>query len=73
MTRSLTRRRFLTVTAAAIALPNAARAKPAVARWRGVALGASASRTWAKKMGSAMPSRWICAFGPPWSAIHIWQ
>lgn len=45
MTRRLTRRRFLTVSAAAIALPYGASAKPPVARWRGFALGASASMT----------------------------
>ena len=45
MTRRLTRRRFLAVSAAAMTLPYGANAKPAVARWRGIALGANASMT----------------------------
>jgi len=40
---TLTRRRFLTVTAAALAVPHPAAAGAARARWRGVALGAPAS------------------------------
>lgn len=43
--RPLTRRRFLAVSAAAAALPRAARAAAPVHRWRGVALGAPASMT----------------------------
>lgn len=39
---SLTRRRFFTLSAAALALPSGAHAEPA-ARWQGVALGAPAS------------------------------
>ncbi|MCF3973545.1 FAD:protein FMN transferase [Paracoccus salsus] len=39
---SLTRRRFLTLSAAALALPSGARAQ-SVARWQGVALGAPAT------------------------------
>ncbi|WP_299623244.1 FAD:protein FMN transferase, partial [Pelagibius sp.] len=45
LTHRLTRRRFLTVSAAAMALPYGASAKPPVARWRGIALGANASMT----------------------------
>jgi thiamine biosynthesis lipoprotein len=43
--RSLSRRRFLAVSAAAAALPATARAARPVARWRGAALGAQASMT----------------------------
>ncbi len=43
--RSLSRRRFLAVSAAAAALPASARAARPVARWRGAALGAQASMT----------------------------
>ncbi|MEO3427410.1 FAD:protein FMN transferase [Pelagibius sp. CAU 1746] len=43
--RSLSRRRFLAISAAAAALPAAARAARPVARWRGAALGAQASMT----------------------------
>ncbi|MEX3007842.1 FAD:protein FMN transferase [Hoeflea sp. TYP-13] len=45
MTLNLTRRRFLTLTAAAAALPGPALAAAPVAKWRGVALGAAASMT----------------------------
>jgi thiamine biosynthesis lipoprotein len=44
MTR-VTRRRFLAISAAAAALPGTAFAAPPVTRWRGTALGASASMT----------------------------
>lgn len=40
-----TRRRFLSISAAALALPGAAMARVQTARWTGVALGASASVT----------------------------
>lgn len=43
--QSLSRRRFLAISAAAAALPSCARAAPPVARWRGAALGAQASMT----------------------------
>lgn len=46
MNDTLTRRRFLTISAAAVALPSTARAEaPAVSRWHGRALGAAASMT----------------------------
>ncbi len=45
MQQSLTRRRFLAVSAAAAVLPGAARGAAPVARWQGVALGAPASMT----------------------------
>ena len=45
MTQGLTRRRFLSLSAAAIALPSTAVAKGPVVRWRGYALGAAASMT----------------------------
>lgn len=40
-----TRRRFLTISAAALALPGVAMASPVSARWSGTALGAPASMT----------------------------
>lgn len=43
--RRLGRRRFLAISAAACVLPGAVQAAPAIARWRGVALGALASMT----------------------------
>ncbi|MCP5072317.1 MAG: FAD:protein FMN transferase [Rhodobacteraceae bacterium] len=43
MTTRLTRRRFFSVTAAAILLPDSARASKPIAQWRGTALGAAAS------------------------------
>lgn len=43
MNRPLNRRRFLTISAAALAVPAAARGATAPAEWRGTALGASAS------------------------------
>lgn len=42
---TLTRRRFLTISAAAAAIPRSAAASAASARWRGMALGAPASVT----------------------------
>lgn len=45
MSRAVTRRRFLTVAAAAVALPATGSARLPVARWRGAALGAGASLT----------------------------
>ena len=47
MTETLTRRRFLTISAAAVALSGAAgaTAAPTVSRWHGRALGAAASMT----------------------------
>lgn len=45
MKNGLNRRRFLTISAAAAALPGSAWAQPPVARWRGQALGAAASMT----------------------------
>jgi thiamine biosynthesis lipoprotein len=43
MTRSLSRRRFLSISAAIAIIPSAATANIPVARWQGVALGAGAS------------------------------
>ncbi len=43
MTSSLSRRRFLSITAAMAMIPSAATANIPVARWQGVALGAGAS------------------------------
>lgn len=43
MIRPLNRRRFLTISAAAMAVPAAASAAPVQAHWRGTALGAGAS------------------------------
>lgn len=53
MTPQITRRRFLSIAAAAMAMPGTAYASPAAYRWRGVAFGAPASLM----LAGADPSR----------------